>query len=234
MTKSRTAVACVFAAGLALTGSPAAAECTNMFCELMNKVAPPLPALPSLEPAAAEPAEPSKPVQWGSPVDIRPAAQSETKPVRRTAKRDSAEAPAASKPRKKKPESTAKAAPAQVKPAAAGAYALDYASLVRVVPPEDVNEIDLAAPEGVVEADPPAPESTEDPAAAQVQVVEAAELNGLDRQASDAAAAAQDTQTQDVAAAPPEPETKSWMERVRGVFGSAMSMVSAAMRSLFG
>lgn len=230
MRYSRPAVAGVFAAGIALAALPAAAECTNVFCELFNKIAPP-PVAP--EPPAPEPEEPAKPVQWGAPVDIRPAIQSETKPTPRVAKRSSSDAPVAGNPRKKKAETTAKASSAQVKPAAAGAYALDYAALVREVAAEDVNEIDLAAPDTPAEV--PAAEPADDPT---VQVVDASELNELDRQAVAARAEPREMPAREVAADQSEYEQKSWMQRVRGVFGSAfgsaMNMVSAAMRSLFG
>jgi hypothetical protein len=114
-------------------------------------------------------------------------------------------------------------------PQAADAYAM-YASQVRVVAPNEVNEIDLAAP-----APSPFPEVTQN-----VQVVSADQTGGIGTQTEASRAVSLDELNRnlstpapaaDSAAAPEKPEVKSWLQRMLAAFSSAWSVIAEAARS---
>ncbi len=137
--------------------------------------------------------------------------------------------------RRSKPAAPAAiASPAVMTPDAAEAFASHAASLVRVVSPGELNEIDLAA-----DATPVSTTAIEVVAAPAVQTVQADEFNAIDRTADAPRAVSLDELNRTFAApVVSEPdktdESSSWLQRMLIMVGGAFAAASAAVRFLVG
>jgi hypothetical protein len=138
--------------------------------------------------------------------------------------------------RRPKPAAPASiASPAVMTPDAAEAFASHAASLVRVVSPGELNEIDLAA-----DAKPVSTTAIEVVATPAIQTVQAGEFNAIDQTAADATRAVSLDELNRTFAAPvvSEPdktdESASWLQRMLIMVGGAFAAASAAVRFLVG
>jgi hypothetical protein len=134
--------------------------------------------------------------------------------------------------RRTKPQPAAvEAKPADLPADAAQAFALHAAAQVRVVSPDEVNEIDLAA-------DAPPEVTTKVEVLNAVAVVGSEELNEIDRKADAPRAVSLDALNRNLpsaAATPDEPaDDASWFARMLAVLGGAFAAAAAAARMLIG
>jgi hypothetical protein len=149
-------------------------------------------------------------------------------------KRQARASRSAAKHHGKRPLAKARSKPAVVRNDATEAYALDTAALVRVVGPDELNEIDSSAAPGseIQVADPadPARESLQVSGLDQVDAMRAISLEMLARQL----AAMPRPQPQMHSQPEPQPDPETWLQwalsRLTRVYASA----SAAVRTLLG
>jgi hypothetical protein len=219
----RLVTACAGALAALCLLTPSVSACNNAQCPVELPVMPETQAQPEPQPQAEAP-----PLQLKK-FTRRPVASAATRTVR---KADGSYAKVPMKRRTAPQPPVAAAEPAasiDMSQAATQAFAWMAAAQVRVVSPNEVNEIDLAADA--------APVMTSVEVAPAVPVVRADEVNELDRQADTPTAVSLDrlNRTLGTAAAPPDgDDTGSWFARMLAVLGGAFAAAAAAARLLIG